>query len=442
MKAISILFLMLFSLNSSAQNALNFDGTNDNVLTTFPGPTGNSSRTVEAIIKFTTIISVQQVIVDWGDMPNGNRFTLNLINGIPRIEVGGYGLSAPNPLSTGVWHHIAGVYESTSNTLKLYVNGTLANSGSSTVTVATSALNNIQIGRRNDLTGYYQGSIDEVRIWSDERTATEIANYKNIELCLPAANLVSYFRFNQGTAGGINTGITILPDLSSVSNNGTLNGFTLTGNTSNWVAGINNLFNQSAVICKGTIYTFGTQSLTTGGVYLETFTTAQGCDSTVQLTLSLDSVNTTVFQSGASLISQQLGATYKWADCNNNFAIISGQTASTFTATANGSYAAIITKGNCVDTSACFTITTIGINENNLEAQFSLAPNPSYSSCFVTAPRGKNAMATIYDVHGRVVYRKDFNTLLEINTTLFNPGLYFVEVKNNGVTAIQKLMVK
>lgn len=442
MKALSILFLLLFSLNSSAQNALNFDGTNDYVITNSPGPIGNISRTVEAIIKFTTIISSQQVIVDWGAMPNGNRFTLNIINGTPRIEVGGFGVSALNALSTGTWHHIAGIYESTSNTLKLYVNGTLANSGTSTVTVATSALNNIHIGRRNDATGYFQGSIEEVRVWSDERTATEIANNKNKELCLPATNLVSYFRFNEGIAGGSNPGITTLPDLSPVSNNGSLTGFTLNGNTSNWVAGINNFFAQTAVLCKGTIYSFGTQSLTTGGVYLETFTTAQGCDSTVQLTLSLDSVNTTVFQSGTTLISQQLAATYKWVDCNNNFAIIPGQTANTFTATANGSYAVIITKGNCIDTSACFTITTIGINENNLEAQFSLSPNPSTSACVITVPTGKNATATIYDVQGRIVYRNHFNTLVEINTTLFSTGLYFVEVQNKGATAVQKLLVK
>ncbi|MBK9636881.1 MAG: T9SS type A sorting domain-containing protein [Bacteroidetes bacterium] len=442
MKQLSILFLLFLNFNSSAQNALNFDGTNDYVLTNFPGPTGNSSRTVEAMIKFTTISTVQKVIVDWGDMANGNRFTLNIINGIPRIEVGGFGVSAPNALSMGAWHHLAGVYESTSNNLKLYVDGVLANSGTSSVTVATSALNNIQIGRRNDLTGYFQGSIEEVRVWSDERTVSEIANYKNVELCLPAANLEAYYRFNEGTANGNNAGVTTLPDLSTLSNNGTLNGFALVGSTSNWVTGINSVFTQSATICKGTPYIFGTQTLTTGGVYLETFTTSLGCDSTVQLTLTMDSVNTTVFQSGVTLISQQLGATYKWADCNNNYSLLSGQTSSTFTATANGSYAAIITKGNCTDTTACFTITTIGINENNAEAQFSMSPNPCSSSCVITSPRAKNAIATIYDVQGRMIFSNLFTTSMDLNTSLFQPGLYFVEIRNNGGIALQKLLVK
>lgn len=442
MKPISLLFLVLLSFSTSAQNALHFDGTNDYVMTNFPGPTGNSTRTVEAMIKFTTVSTSQKVIVDMGDMAVGNRFTLNIINGIPRIEVGGFGISAPNALSSGTWHHLAGVYTSAGNLLKLYVNGSLVNSGTPSVTVATSAMNNIMIGRRNDSINYFQGSIDEVRVWSDERTSTEIANNKNVELCLPAPNLEAYYQFNEGTAGGNNAGITTLPDLSSLSNNGTLNGFALTGTTSNWVTGINSFFNQSATLCKGTSYTFGTQTLTAGGVYFETFTNSQGCDSTVQLTLTMDSVNTTVFQSGATLISQQLSATYQWVDCNNNFASLPGQTSGSFTATANGSYAAIITKGICTDTSTCFTITTIGINENNLDAQFTLSPNPCNTTCLISAPKGKNAIYTLYDLQGRIIQSKTFNTSETINTSALNPGLYLVEVINNGGIAIQKLMVQ
>lgn len=43
---------------------------------------------------------------------------------------------------------------------------------------------------------------------------------------------------------------------------------------------------DSQTICDGTSYTFGTQTLTIPGVYTENFTTSAGCDSTVTLTLS------------------------------------------------------------------------------------------------------------------------------------------------------------
>ena len=40
-------------------------------------------------------------------------------------------------------------------------------------------------------------------------------------------------------------------------------------------------------ICEGESYVFGSQTLTTSGVYEETFTSASGCDSVVTLTLSV-----------------------------------------------------------------------------------------------------------------------------------------------------------
>ncbi|MEQ8473863.1 MAG: FG-GAP-like repeat-containing protein [Marinoscillum sp.] len=46
----------------------------------------------------------------------------------------------------------------------------------------------------------------------------------------------------------------------------------------------------TASICEGDTYTFGTQSLTTAGEYMETFTSLSSCDSTVTLTLTVDPV--------------------------------------------------------------------------------------------------------------------------------------------------------
>ncbi|MCJ8292677.1 MAG: gliding motility-associated C-terminal domain-containing protein [Flavobacteriales bacterium] len=45
-------------------------------------------------------------------------------------------------------------------------------------------------------------------------------------------------------------------------------------------------------MCISDTYVFGTQNLTTAGVYVETFTAANGCDSTVTLTLSIDATDT------------------------------------------------------------------------------------------------------------------------------------------------------
>lgn len=75
MKHITGILFLLCSLSLSAQNGLHFDGTNDFVQTPFPGPIGNNSRTVETWIKISSISSNQRVIMDYGDMAIGNRFT-------------------------------------------------------------------------------------------------------------------------------------------------------------------------------------------------------------------------------------------------------------------------------------------------------------------------------------------------------------------------------
>ncbi|TAG01231.1 MAG: choice-of-anchor D domain-containing protein, partial [Cytophagia bacterium] len=58
----------------------------------------------------------------------------------------------------------------------------------------------------------------------------------NTELAGTETGLVSYYKFNQGTAGGTNTGLNTLIDVVGC-NNGTLTNFALTGTSSNWVAG-------------------------------------------------------------------------------------------------------------------------------------------------------------------------------------------------------------
>ena len=99
-------------------NALSFDGTDDYVLTTAQGASGNSARTIEAWVKTTANCipgaggGVQQTIVDWGVFATSSRFTFNLLwANAPRLEVGGNGLSGVTAVNDGYWHHVAVVYD-------------------------------------------------------------------------------------------------------------------------------------------------------------------------------------------------------------------------------------------------------------------------------------------------------------------------------------------
>ena len=78
------------------------------------------------------------------------------------------------------WYHVAGVYNAAAATLDIYVNGVL-NNGVLSGTVPGSQFNsaqNVNIGRR---TGgfYFQGTIDEVRIYNRALTQAEIQSDMN-----------------------------------------------------------------------------------------------------------------------------------------------------------------------------------------------------------------------------------------------------------------------
>jgi len=117
----------------------------------------------------------------------------------------------------------------------LYVNGQLDATG--TITDNPDTIDTLYIGSRrysgaNDR--FFNGQIDEVRIWNAARSATDIQNNMMKDVTCQSG-LVAYYNFDEGTAGGTNTGLTTAID-STGTNNGTLTNFALTGASSNWVA--------------------------------------------------------------------------------------------------------------------------------------------------------------------------------------------------------------
>ncbi len=128
------------------------------------------------------------------------------------------------------WHHVAMVYESDSE-IRYYVNGNL----DSTVSVGSygSISNSLPTalgagissnGVEGSRSQEFKGLIDEVRLWDDVRTATEIKqNFKKI-LEGDEANLVAYWRLDDGSG-------TSAADSSNNTNTGTLN------NSPTWESG-------------------------------------------------------------------------------------------------------------------------------------------------------------------------------------------------------------
>ena len=342
-------------------------------------------------------------------------------------------------LQVNVWQHYTFTYDG--NKTRLYKNGivvdSLAANGSISSTTVPFLIGNVHFSNADFL---LNGKMDEVSLWSRSITPAEIHCIYLSAVDTSSIGLQLYYKFDQGIAGGTNTAINTLTDITG-NINGTLDNFALTGTTSNWVAGVSTFIPTTVSLCKGSTYNFNGQALTAAGVYTATFASASGCDSLVKLTLSVDSIDMAVTQSSITLLAQQLNATYQWVNCNTNFTPISGTIQRVFAPTVTGSYAVIITKGSCTDTSSCFNFTVSGIFESNFNTSMSLYPNPVKDICTVSVPLIKNGLLNLYDVTGRLLVQQAFNANADLNLHELNLGLYMVEIKDKeGRSAIGKIV--
>lgn len=102
-----------------------------------------------------------------------------------------------------VWRHVAVTVDISDPSVTFYIDG-VAKADTSTSTNATAIHDNdsrFAVGA-NDIAGtptqFFDGNIDEVRIWNDIRTATEISLNKDTELTGTETGLAAYYKFNGG----------------------------------------------------------------------------------------------------------------------------------------------------------------------------------------------------------------------------------------------------
>ena len=139
---------------------------------------------------------------------------------------GSFSVYSANPVSVNSWHHVVAVNDG--STTRLYIDGQFSSSQAQTLSNLPTA--NFNIGRRGDVIWYFDGLIDEVRIYNYARTPDEIrldynAGYSarfgpstdcdsDPGSCM-TKGLVGYWSFDEGSGN-------IAYDASGNGNHGTL----------------------------------------------------------------------------------------------------------------------------------------------------------------------------------------------------------------------------
>jgi alpha-tubulin suppressor-like RCC1 family protein len=194
------------------RGSLNFDGVDDYVA--LPTNLIHDHTTLTVEMWFKTAVGGGGVLLGYQNTAVGQwgGYVPAIYVGTDGVLRGAFYTTTGQPLMSsgsatvndGTWHHVALVAMGTGQ--KLYLDGIEIGSVSN-ITIDHLNLSNNQIG-----TGaangrpaapaawyYFQGSIDEVRVWSAARTASELNANKSVALQGNETGLIGYWRLDDGT---------------------------------------------------------------------------------------------------------------------------------------------------------------------------------------------------------------------------------------------------
>lgn len=169
-----------------------------------------------------------------------------------------------------------------------------------------------------------------------------------------------------------------------------------------------------------------------------TIPNSNGCDSVITLDFTLLEVDTAVTRNYLTLTAQATNATYQWIDCANG--VIAGEIKANFTATVNGSYEVAVTQNGCIDTSACFDITNVDVQEVELIG-ISLYPNPTGDVLNIDKGNNASLEITITNSVGGMVHQSTTQSqITTVNMSQYAVGMYVVTLKNELGMKVEKVV--
>ena len=174
-----------------------------------------------------------------------------------------------------------------------------------------------------------------------------------------------------------------------------------------------------------------------------TLTNTAGCDSVVNLALTIQQVDVDVAQTNERLTAFEPAGTYQLLNCPS-YSPVPGAQSQVFFAPSNGEYAVAVTKDNCTDTSDCVSVTTVGVKEQTLIHNPEIFPNPSRGYLNIDLGTFQRTLGlAILDLEGRIVFQADYDNESQIEIRPELPsGIYTIRIQYaEGKTSQHKLLI-
>ncbi len=186
-------------------------------------------------------------------------------------------------------------------------------------------------------------------------------------------------------------------------------------------------------------HSIGGSLMDQSGVYRDTLFYQDGCDSIVFTTyFNLVSIDTALVVDATGLQANEDSATYQWFNCANGLHIDSA-TQRKFSPTSDGSYAVVLYKSDCTDTSSCVLYKTGGFqNINNTGV---LYPNPTSGIIHITTNHLAMRQINVIGCRGELIFSqmaKGSTATVQLPAV---SGIYVVQVElSNGFIWREKVV--
>ncbi len=201
---------------------------------------------------------------------------------------------------------------------------------------------------------------------------------------------------------------------------------------------------DTVVVSTCSAYTFNGETYSSSGVYTHTYSNTEGCDSNIVLNLTIVRIDTAITQSGDTLVANMPAASYQWLDCDNGYAPVGGAASRQFIPEKSGSYAVVVSRNGCKDTSGCYAVHQLHIQDAGLKNELLLYPNPLSEQVATLTSRQKLSKVDIHVINaiGQTVISKTnlYGDYFDIDFSGHAGGLYIVEVCHEGKKAQFKLI--